>query len=192
MRKYKHLSNAQAAKLSQIHYNQGFTLIEALVTVIVMSIGLLGVAALQNTSIKLSYDSYLRTQTSLLASDLFDRMRSNLSIDYSDQSYTSNNTNLECVGIQNSCDPQQMADYDAAIWVGRVEEVFGTGDGVFAVDVAQTVDTPDIVNAVGSFGTESYTVTFTWSSRLKDPSDLLSAENTVQQLSHTSRIKNIF
>jgi type IV pilus assembly protein PilV len=55
----------------------GFTFVEALVALIVLSIGLLGVAALQLTSLRSNHSSSLRSQATLLASDMVDRMRAN-------------------------------------------------------------------------------------------------------------------
>ncbi|WP_245832137.1 type IV pilus modification protein PilV [Solemya velesiana gill symbiont] len=57
----------------------GFTLIEVLVTVVVLSIGLLGLAGLQAVGIKVNHDSLIRSTASLAASDLTDRIRSNRS-----------------------------------------------------------------------------------------------------------------
>jgi len=54
---------------------RGFTLVEVLVTVIIMSIGLLGVAGLQLASMRSNHSAYLRTQATLAAYDLVDRMR---------------------------------------------------------------------------------------------------------------------
>ncbi len=42
-----------------------------------ISVGLLGVAALQLTSLKNNQESYVRSQAAMLAADLLDRMRSN-------------------------------------------------------------------------------------------------------------------
>lgn len=55
----------------------GFTLIEILVTVIVLSIGLLGLAGLQATSLKFNSTAYQRSQATSLAYDIIDRMRAN-------------------------------------------------------------------------------------------------------------------
>jgi type IV pilus assembly protein PilV len=60
----------------------GFTLVEALVALVVLSIGLLGVAALQFTSLKANHGSATRTQAVYLAYDIIDRMRSNPTGDY--------------------------------------------------------------------------------------------------------------
>ena len=55
----------------------GFTLIEVLVALLVMSIGLLGLAALQATSLKTNHGAFTRGQAVLIAYDMMDRMRAN-------------------------------------------------------------------------------------------------------------------
>jgi type IV pilus assembly protein PilV len=55
----------------------GMTLIEVLVTLVLISVGLLGVAALQLTSLKSNQEAYVRSQAAMLAADILDRMRSN-------------------------------------------------------------------------------------------------------------------
>ncbi len=55
----------------------GMTLVEVLVTAVMISVGLLGVAALQLTSLKSNQESYVRSQAAMLAADLLDRMRAN-------------------------------------------------------------------------------------------------------------------
>lgn len=56
---------------------QGFTLLEVLVTMVVMALGLLGYAGLQMASLKNSASAYQRSQATILAYDMIDRMRAN-------------------------------------------------------------------------------------------------------------------
>lgn len=56
---------------------RGATLIEVLVAIIVLAIGLLGMALLQVTSVQSNHSAYYRSQVTVLASDLADRMRAN-------------------------------------------------------------------------------------------------------------------
>lgn len=56
---------------------QGATLLEVLITIVVLAIGLLGLAGLQVTSIQSNHSAYYRSQATILAYDLSDRMRSN-------------------------------------------------------------------------------------------------------------------
>lgn len=58
--------------------HRGFTLIEILVTVIVLSVGLLGLAGLQAASLKFNSTAYQRSQATSLAYDIADRMRANV------------------------------------------------------------------------------------------------------------------
>lgn len=62
---------------SQRARNQGFSLIEVLVALLVLSIGLLGLAMLQVQGMRANSDAYLRTQATIIAYDLIDRMRIN-------------------------------------------------------------------------------------------------------------------
>lgn len=69
---------------------QGTTLIEVLITLVIISVGLLSVAALQAVALKSNNGSYLRSQATFLAYDLADRIRaapaSALNGDYDDAS----------------------------------------------------------------------------------------------------------
>lgn len=55
----------------------GFTLIEVLVAMMVLAIGMLGIAAMQLRGLQYSHDAYLRSQVSVLAYGIADRMRLN-------------------------------------------------------------------------------------------------------------------
>jgi type IV pilus assembly protein PilV len=57
--------------------NGGFTLIEVLVALVILAVGLLGIAALYVDSLRASRTALLRTQAIAIASDLADRIRAN-------------------------------------------------------------------------------------------------------------------
>lgn len=57
--------------------SRGVTLIEMLVTMVVLSVGLLGLASMQTLSVRNTYSSYLMTNADNMANDLADRMRAN-------------------------------------------------------------------------------------------------------------------
>jgi type IV pilus assembly protein PilV len=56
---------------------RGFTLVEVLVALLVLSVGMLGIAALYLDSLRASRAALYRTQAVTLASDIADRIRAN-------------------------------------------------------------------------------------------------------------------
>lgn len=58
----------------------GFSMIEVLVTVLVVAIGLLGLAGLQGVSVRNNHSAYLRSQATHLAYEIVDAMRANLTV----------------------------------------------------------------------------------------------------------------
>ncbi|HHI93923.1 MAG TPA: type IV pilus modification protein PilV [Gammaproteobacteria bacterium] len=113
---------------------RGFTLTEVLVTLVVLAIGLLGLAGLQASSLKHNNNAYQRTQATLLAYDMLDRMRANpMGIengDYDTVDTGTTPTNPACVGT--SCTPAQLAANDVYEWATRLTTVLPSGRGVIA------------------------------------------------------------
>ena len=66
-----------AYKRNSRRHSGGFSLIEVLVALLVLAIGLLGLAALQAQGLRFNHDAYVRTQATNLAYDIVDRMRAN-------------------------------------------------------------------------------------------------------------------
>jgi type IV pilus assembly protein PilV len=54
---------------------RGATLIEVMITVLILATGLLTMAALQNRSLQNNHSSYMRSQANVFAYDLIDRVR---------------------------------------------------------------------------------------------------------------------
>lgn len=60
-----------------MHKQRGFSLLEALITLLIISLGLLGIAGIIANSLKVNQGAYVRSQASWLANDIVDRMRAN-------------------------------------------------------------------------------------------------------------------
>lgn len=60
-----------------IHKHRGFTLLEVLIALLVLSIGLLGLAALQTSGLRSNQMATMRTLATQIAYDMTDRMRAN-------------------------------------------------------------------------------------------------------------------
>lgn len=56
---------------------RGFTLIEVMVAIIILAVGLLGMAGLQTITLQNGQSAYMRSQATILAYDIMDRMRIN-------------------------------------------------------------------------------------------------------------------
>jgi len=111
---------------------QGFTLIEVLVTLVVLAIGLLGLAGLQASSLKHNNNAYQRTQATLLAYDILDRMRAN-PMGIEARSYDSVDTGISLTDpgcINTSCTPAQLATSDAFEWAARLTAALPSGRGI--------------------------------------------------------------
>ena len=124
--------------------NGGFSLLEVLIALVVLSIGLLGVAALQAVGLRSSQGAYLTSQASLLAYDMADRIRANpesLAI------YNGFETDCAVAGAG-------LAGADLQEWSCAVETLLPDGTGSIAGLEVQNF---------GVIGTVTrYTITMTW------------------------------
>jgi len=122
---------------------QGFSIIEVLISILVISIGLLGMAGLQTTGIQQSHNSYLKTQASLLAYDMADRMRSNLQ-GVGEGRYDGVNSidspvasSPDCTGSGTTCSAEETATYDIYHWTnasaeGSIAATLPAGQGMIS------------------------------------------------------------
>ena len=67
----------RTATIARRRRERGFSLMEVLVALLVLAIGLLGLAALQGQGLRFNHDAYVRTQATHMAYDIVDRMRLN-------------------------------------------------------------------------------------------------------------------
>ncbi|MGE6528925.1 type IV pilus modification protein PilV [Pseudomonas sp. NPDC077382] len=58
-------------------HSRGFTLVEVMVALVILAIGLLGMATLMMNSLQSNESAYSRSQATLMAYDILDRMRAN-------------------------------------------------------------------------------------------------------------------
>jgi type IV pilus assembly protein PilV len=110
-----------------INKASGFTLIEVLVAVVILAIGLLGLAGLQTATLRNNQSAYTRSQATQLAYDIADRIRANPLGNYNNQAATNN----DCVA--NTCTPTQMAGYDLAQWNSHLASL-PSGTGIVCLD----------------------------------------------------------
>jgi len=109
---------------------RGMTLIEVLVTLVIISVGLLGVAGLQLTTLRNNYDAYVRSQAAMLAADILDRMRANR-----DQALDNDYT----IAIGATPDTSTAAGRDLAQWKETLSTQLPNGDGAVRTLVTDPV-----------------------------------------------------
>jgi type IV pilus assembly protein PilV len=108
----------------------GFTLVEVLVAVLVLAIGLLGLAGLQVTGLRNNQSAYHRSLATQLAYDISDRMRANAA----GKDFYDNGAASEADCVAQSCTPQQIAENDLYEWSELVSGQLPQGEGVVCVD----------------------------------------------------------
>ena len=102
--------------MSRMHYGRqvrGFTLVEVLIALIVLSIGLLGIAAMYVETLRANRSALVRTQAIALASDLADRIRANR---VPANNYTGTGVNGRAIA-------------DLAAWEAQIADQLPGGDG---------------------------------------------------------------
>lgn len=109
----------------------GFTLIEVLVAVLIVSVGVLGVAGLQLLSLQNNTSAMYRTQAIQSAYDIIDRARANRDVVYAiglEDNPPQNPRDCE----SNICSPQQMRNFDIAGWREELADTLPDGTGAVA------------------------------------------------------------
>lgn len=113
----------------------GFTLIEVLIALVILSVGLLGLAALQTTGMKYNQSAYEYSQATNVAYDILDRMRANFPIASTTTDYTTNfgdpppSYSVDCGVAGNTCTGPELAQYDLNKWKTNVEQTLPGGEG---------------------------------------------------------------
>lgn len=94
----------------------GFTLIEVLVAILVLAIGLLGMAGLQGLSVRNSQSAYQRTQAAILAHSLVDEMRANPTQEFSGFVASTFSGSADCISTTANCDAATLATFAKQQW----------------------------------------------------------------------------
>lgn len=113
----------------------GFTLLEVLVAMLVLSIGLLGLAGLLASGMRNNLSAVQRTQATWAAYDMIDRMRANRVAALAGNYNTAMATAVACSAP--AADTGTMVGDDIANWKNQLACSLPTGTGSIAVDAAQ-------------------------------------------------------
>ncbi len=97
----------------------GFSLIEILVTMVVLSIGLLGIAGMQASGLRNNHAAYTKTQATNLAMDMAERIRANPQGLANYAGFDTNGTipaSTGCISTSTGCSPTDLATHDKIEW----------------------------------------------------------------------------
>lgn len=114
--------------MSPCRRQDGFSLLEVLIALIVLSIGLLGHSMIQTLGVRAGTDAHLRTEATFLANDMIERMRANRPSVASDYYAGISYATIDCTsapaaicsegtaGSAATCTSPEIADEDAFNW----------------------------------------------------------------------------
>jgi type IV pilus assembly protein PilV len=121
--------------------SKGFTLMEVLVTVVILAIGLLGVAGLQFSSLRSNQSALHSSIAAALAAEGADRLRSNVpgvrdrvtgALRHSYDEINEAGADPAC--IDTGCSVAELAQHDAFEWISSIEDLLPNGEGVICRD----------------------------------------------------------
>ena len=112
---------------------RGFSLIEVLIALIIMSVGMLGIASLYVQSMQAGRTSLFRHNAVTLAGDVTDRIRANPT---AAAAYEGAGADNGCIAGTTACSDAEMAAQDILLW--DQQAVAPLQNGVVAVPVAET------------------------------------------------------
>lgn len=118
---------------SSTNANRGFSLVEVLIAMLVLSMGLLGNAGLVAASLKNSNTAYYRSQASIQAADILDRMRANLP---NDRTSRLTEAAYYIVTLNGTCGGSGLANTECTEWRQSIAATLPAGTG--AVSVSNT------------------------------------------------------
>jgi type IV pilus assembly protein PilV len=103
---------------------RGFTLIEVLIALIIMSVGMLGIAGMYVRSMQAGRTSTLHHHAITLAGDIADRIRAN---PRAGAAYEGAGLDFNCVNGGVDCSPAEMAANDILLWEQQATATLPTG-----------------------------------------------------------------
>ena len=135
---------------SQRRISHGFTLLEVLITIVVVAFGLLGLAGLQVFALKNNQSASLRVAATNLTTDIIDRMKSNYVGVINDQynrPATADYGTTVATCATTGCSSAELAANDLREWRQRVRATLPGGDGIVCLDQTPNDPSPPLAGA---------------------------------------------
>lgn len=155
---------------------EGFTLVEVLVSAVLLSIGLVGLAGLQAASLMNNQNSFMRSQVTALAYDLADRMRSNVAGATASFYDPATAAMTATCSTTTGCSPQQLAQNDIAEWNAAITTLLPMGEGFVCIDSTPNDGASSTLPACDGVGTQ-FTIKIWWDDNRDGDIDLTLIDN---------------
>lgn len=143
------LNLVRQSRWRQMQRQDGTTLMEVLVSLLVLSGGMLGMASVQTVSLRNNQTAYYRTQATALSGDMVERLRANIAgvqtSSYDDVAGAETATCFTAVG----CNAAQMAGQDIFDWSAQVTAALPGGASIVCLDSTGNDGTPGTENCDG-------------------------------------------
>jgi len=124
--KIKRTTGNQCLHADGARSDRGFTLVEVLVALVVLTVGMLGIAVLYVEGLRMNRTSIYRTLAVGLTADMADRIRANNGVPAA-YAGTGPGDNNACVNGVAACTPAQQAGDDWFWWLRDVENHLPAG-----------------------------------------------------------------
>jgi len=139
----------------------GFTLIEIMISMLLLAIGFLGLAAVQSRSLSETQNTQFRSKADILLRDISDRMRANAEAVVAGRYVISENI-VSSDGVAQDCPPDPVAytcvaDRDLKVWKKAVDDAL-PNPHVLIADVGGGVQRIRVDWAEKQIGTQDQSV----------------------------------
>ena len=128
------------AELAHLNRERGFSLLEVLIALLVMSVGMLGIAGLQTICLRFNHQSYERTQATVLTSEMYEKIIANPDAAragiFNTVAYGTTSAGYASYGgCPSACNTTELATYDINQWKLSIEDPRKLAQGQGAISV---------------------------------------------------------
>lgn len=120
-------------KIQTLDSQSGFSMIEILITLVILAFGLLGLAGMQSVGLKNTQASMQRSEATMIGYDIIDRMRSNCS--------AALGGDYDIALTASSPTAGSIANTDLSEWRSAINSTFTTGKGAVSVTASTFIAT---------------------------------------------------
>ena len=122
--------------INNVKSQSGIGLIEVLISMFILSVGVLALTALMIKSIQLNQSALYQSEAQVFANDIVERIRSNREslVHYQIGLEDSKPKSIDCFGKTKDCSAKDLASHDVYQWREGIEKSLPQGTGAVELD----------------------------------------------------------